>query len=168
MNSVRITIVTMEPTPGFSTSGCSFPRWRSRSAADLLADRHAVAVAVDAMRDYRPAVACAGIVAAPVMAVMPIVAVAGANCNADILRLGGSSAANSSKAENGGGDCNVFHAYPPNASCGRQNDLARFRFHCVILRRCRRNAERSNALICGPWNLPSVAEGRGLRAGSVP
>jgi len=31
-----------------------------------------------------------------------------------------------------------------------------------------RNAERPAALIFGPWNLPSVAEGRGLEPGRSP
>ena len=58
------------------------------------------------------------------MTVMPIVAVAGANCDADILRVGGSCGANGSKTQNSGSDYNVFHAYPPNASCWETKRLS--------------------------------------------
>jgi hypothetical protein len=51
------------------------------------------------------------------MTMMSVVAIAGANRDADILSLCGSCGANDSKTQNGGSDCNVFHACPPNASC---------------------------------------------------
>src|SRR5262245_32035860 len=57
-----------------------------------------------------------------------IVIVAGANRDAEIFRLCGSRGANGGKTQNGGSDCNVFHAYPPNASCW---ETKRFRVHSV-------------------------------------
>src|SRR5262245_8922995 len=96
---------------------------RKRLVADSLANRDPIAATVDTMRYDSPA--CAGIVAAPVMPMPPvIVIVAGADRHAEIFRLCGSCGANGRKTQNDGSDCNVCHAYAPNASCWERKPVA--------------------------------------------
>jgi hypothetical protein len=149
------------------TAAFSVPSRRLRSVAHSFADRDPVTATVNAM--CHDCTARAGIVAAPVMTMMPVVTVAGTNRDAEIFRLCGSCGANNGKTQNGGSDCNVFHAYPPNASCWETKRLSAHSVPRFDFANCRRNAERSNALIFGPWKIsPPSQEGRGLRAGSVP
>jgi hypothetical protein len=79
--------------------------------------------------------ACPSIVTAPVVAMAPVITmiVTRADADAEIFGLCSSCGVDGDKTQYGGSDCNVFHAYPPNASCGRQNGLARFQFHDLIL-----------------------------------
>ena len=91
-------------------------------------------MAINPMRDDDPALR-AGVVAAPVMTMTPVVAVivAGANRDADILSLCSSRGVDDSKTQHGGSDCNVFHAYLPLPHDVRQNDFVRVPFHALIL-----------------------------------
>src|SRR5262245_65645017 len=82
-----------------------------------------------------------------------IVIVAGADRDTEIFRLCGSCGTNGRKTQNDGSDCNVFHAYPPNASCWerkafRVRSVPRFDFAKHV-----RNAKWPAALIWGPWKI---------------